>query len=337
MFLDRAVIEVMAGHGGNGCMSFRREKFVPKGGPDGGDGGKGGDVYLVADERQATLRDFHYKRHYRGGRGMHGQGSGKTGRSGQDLEVAVPPGTIVQEAETEEVLADLTEPGQRFLVARGGRGGRGNAHFKTSTNRAPRRTEPGQPGEERKIRLELKLIADVGLVGLPNAGKSTLLARVTEARPKIADYPFTTLSPNLGVVSLTDFRQFVIADIPGILEGAHEGKGLGLDFLRHIERTRVLLFVLDLSADDPARELELLREELRAHGRGLLERPFLVVLNKADLYPAPSVPEKLRDRSDVRMISAVTGAGMPELLEEIYELVAREKRSSIEGNRVERA
>ncbi|NNE44731.1 MAG: GTPase ObgE, partial [Gemmatimonadetes bacterium] len=227
MFLDRALIEVTAGTGGNGCMSFRREKYVAKGGPNGGDGGRGGDVVIVVDSNQSTLRDFRFRRHFKGERGGHGEGSDKTGRSGEPLRVLVPPGTVIYDADSGLQIDDLREIGQTVVVARGGRGGRGNARFATSTNRAPRRADPGEEGESRRLRLELKLIADVGLVGFPNVGKSTLISRVSEARPKIADYPFTTLSPNLGVVNLSDYRQFVMADIPGILEGAHEGKGLG--------------------------------------------------------------------------------------------------------------
>ena len=283
-------------------------------------------MWLVVDERQATLRDFRYKREFRGNRGMHGQGSDKTGRSGEELCIPVPAGTVVHDAETGEILHDLKEPGERFLAARGGRGGRGNARFATSTNRAPRRQEDGLAGETRKVRLELKLIADVGLIGFPNAGKSTLLARVTDAQPKIADYPFTTLSPNLGVVDLTDFRQFVMADIPGLLEGAHAGKGLGFEFLRHVERTRILIFLIDLTSEDPARDFDALRNELRLHGKGLVDRPYRIVLNKADVYAEPTVPEALRDRDDVRVISAVRGDGVRELLEESFGLVAEAKR-----------
>jgi len=326
MFLDQAIIEVTAGVGGDGCVSFRREKYVPRGGPNGGDGGRGGDVWLVVDERRATLRDFRYQRSFRGNRGMHGQGSDKTGRSGETLLIPVPAGTVVHDAETGQILHDLKEPGDRWLVARGGRGGRGNASFKTSTNQAPRRAEEGSPGESRRVRLELKLIADVGLIGLPNAGKSTLLSRATDARPKIADYPFTTLSPNLGVVDLSESRQLVLADIPGILEGAHAGKGLGLEFLRHVERTRILLFVIDLGAEDPARDFETLRDELRLYGKGLAERPYRIALNKADLFTAPEIPPGLRGRTDVRILSAVRGDGVGELLEEAYALVAESRR-----------
>ncbi len=321
MFLDQAVIEITGGRGGDGCMSFRREKYVPLGGPDGGDGGRGGDVILYVDEQKATLQDFRYRRAFTGKRGQHGQGADKTGRSGEDMLVPVPPGTVVYDDETGTLLCDLAEPGQRFRAARGGRGGRGNARFATSTNQAPRRREEGRPGESRRIRLELKLIADVGLVGFPNAGKSTLLSRVSAARPKIADYPFTTLSPNLGVVQLSDFRQFVIADIPGILEGAHQGRGLGLEFLRHIERTRVLLFILDLTSADPHDEFLKLRAELEHYGKGLLGRPYRICLNKADLFPEVTMPDGLGERDDVRVISAVRGDGLPALLEEVHALV----------------
>ncbi len=317
MFLDRAIITATAGGGGNGCCSFRREKYVPRGGPNGGDGGDGGSVWLVVDDRKSTLRDFRYRREFKAKRGVHGQGSDKHGRRGETLEIPVPPGTVVHDIDTDQIIADLREPGDRWLVATGGRGGRGNARFATSTNRVPRRADDGHPGEVRRVRLELKLIADVGLVGFPNAGKSTLLARVSDARPKIADYPFTTLSPNLGVVGLPDFRQFVIADIPGILEGAHEGKGLGLEFLRHIERTRVLLFLIDLTDPDPADTLEKLRSELRLYGRGLEDRPYLVLLNKADLFPSVDVPAGLAGRDDVRVVSAVRGDGIDDLLGEV--------------------
>jgi GTP-binding protein len=306
-------------------MSFRRERYVPRGGPNGGDGGRGGDVWLVVDERQATLRDFRWKRSFRGNRGMHGEGKDKTGRSGEALLIPVPAGTVVHDADTGEVLCDLKTCGDRWLAARGGRGGRGNARFATPTNRAPRRKEEGFPGESRRIRLELKLIADVGLIGFPNAGKSTLLARVSDARPKIADYPFTTLSPNLGVVDLPEWRQFVIADIPGILEGAHAGKGLGLEFLRHVERTRVLLYILDLTSGDPGRDFAALRNELHLYGKGLAERPFRIALNKADAFASPEIPATLRGRDDVRVISAVRGDGVSELLEECFALVARSR------------
>src|SRR5688572_14993771 len=317
MFLDRAEIEVIAGGGGRGCVSFRREKYVPFGGPDGGDGGNGGDVIFVVDPQRITLQDFRYQRTFRAERGQHGLGSGRTGRSAEDLLIPVPPGTVIHDADTGEVLEDLTQPGQRYIAARGGRGGRGNTRFATSTNRAPRQFEEGRPGEERRIRLELKIIADVGLVGFPNAGKSTFLAASSQARPKIADYPFTTLSPNLGVARLDEHREVVIADIPGILEGAHKGKGLGLEFLRHIERTRVLLFLVDLSSSDPVADFEKLRHELREYGRNLLDRPYLIVLTKADLFETAPVPPAFAARSDVRVISSVSGEGVRELLQEV--------------------
>jgi GTP-binding protein len=325
MFLDRAVIEVVAGHGGGGCVSFRREKYVPFGGPDGGDGGKGGDVALVVDVQRTTLQDFRHRRMFRAERGQHGQGSGKTGRSGEDLIVPVPPGTIVFDDETGAAIEDMTQPGLRVVIARGGRGGRGNQRFATSTNRAPRQHEEGEAGEARRIRLELKLIADIGLVGFPNAGKSTFLSAISDARPKIADYPFTTLVPHLGVVRLSDFRELVVADIPGILEGAHQGKGLGLEFLRHIERTRALLYLVDLSSEDPAGDFEKLRNELRLYGQGLVARPFRIVLTKADLFENPEIPEALVPRSAVRVISAVRGDGVPDLLEEMHAMTRESK------------
>ncbi len=325
MFLDRAVIDVIAGTGGGGCVSFRREKYIPFGGPDGGDGGKGGDVVLTVEPQNTTLRDFRYRRKFRAERGQPGQGSGKTGRSGDDLVVPVPPGTLVFDDESGVLIEDMTRAGQRAVVARGGRGGRGNQRFATSTNRAPRQHDEGEAGETRRIRLELKLIADVGLVGFPNAGKSTFLARVSDARPKIADYPFTTLVPHLGVVRLSDFREIVVADIPGILEGAHGGKGLGLEFLRHIERTRILLFLVDITSPDPAADFETLRNELRLYGQDLLDRPYRIVLTKADLVPNPEVPGAFGSRDDVRVISAVRGDGVPELLEEM-EAMTREAK-----------
>jgi len=336
MFLDRAVIEVVAGHGGNGCVSFRREKYVPRGGPNGGDGGRGADVWMEVDAQLATLRDFRYQRRFRGARGEPGQGSDKTGASGEDLVIRVPAGTTVVDDGSGAVLADLTQPGQRVRIARGGRGGRGNAAFATSTNRAPRRFEEGEPGEEVRVRLELRLIADVGLVGFPNAGKSTLLSRISEARPKIGDYPFTTLSPNLGVVSLDGFRQLVVADIPGILEGAHRGKGLGLEFLRHVERTRVLVFLLDLTSEDPGADLETLRAELREFGHGLASRSHVIALNKADLYPEPPPPPPaLAGRPGVHVISAVRGDGIAPLLEDAWRLVQASREADVDAAREE--
>lgn len=316
MFIDRAVIEVIAGTGGSGSEAFRREKGVPRGGPAGGDGGKGGDILLEADAQLATLLDYSYHRHYKAGRGMHGAGKNKTGRSGDDLVLKVPPGTVAYDADTEQCLGELLEPGQRIVVALGGRGGRGNTHFKTSAQPAPRRWEPGGEGEERRVRLELKLIADVGLVGEPNAGKSTFLSAVTAARPKVADYPFTTLTPNLGVVQLSDFRTFVIADIPGIIEGAHEGKGLGHQFLRHIERTRTLALVIPVDAPDVQVEYEGLRSELEAYSPELAVTPHCVMLTKTDLLPADEpLPELAApDAWGVFGVSSIAHSGLGEFL-----------------------
>jgi len=316
VFIDRAVIEVIAGTGGSGSEAMRREKGVPRGGPAGGDGGKGGDVLLEADAQLATLLDYSYRRLHKGQRGMHGAGKSMTGRSGDDLVLKVPPGTVIYDADSEELLGELLEPGQSIVIALGGRGGRGNTHFKTATQQAPRRWEPGGEGEQRRVRLELKLIADVGLVGEPNAGKSTFLAAVTAARPKVADYPFTTLSPNLGVVQLSDFRTFVVADIPGIIEGAHEGKGLGHQFLRHIERTRILALVISVDSPDVQVEYEALRSELEAYSSELSLTPHCVVLSKTDLLP-PDEPLPALDAPDawgIFGVSAVTRRGLDELL-----------------------
>jgi GTP-binding protein len=321
VFVDQAVIEVQAGTGGSGADAFRREKGVPRGGPAGGDGGKGGDVLLEADPELATLLDYSYRRHYKAERGLHGEGNNKTGRSGDDLVLRVPLGTVAYDHESDTVLGELLEPGDRIVIANGGRGGRGNSHFKSSTQQAPRRWESGVEGEERRVRLELKLIADVGLVGEPNAGKSTFLATVTAARPKIADYPFTTLEPNLGVVDLSGFRTFVIADIPGIIEGAHEGKGLGHQFLRHIERTRVLLLMVPVDSPDPQAEYERLREELAAYSPELIEIPFLVALTKTDtLGPDGALPTiEAPGTLGMRAVSSATRAGVQELLEALWE------------------
>lgn len=321
MFVDRAVIEVAGGTGGSGAEAFRREAGVPRGGPSGGDGGKGGDVVLVVDSQLTTLLDYSYRRHYKAPRGMHGEGSNRTGKSGEDLVLRVPPGTVAYDAETEEVLAELLDDGASVVIAHGGRGGRGNARFKTATRQAPRRWEPGEEGEERTVRLELKLIADVGLVGEPNAGKSTFLSTVTAARPKVAAYPFTTLAPNLGVVQLSDFRSFVIADIPGIIEGAHEGKGLGHQFLRHIERTRILLLMIPVDASEPQAEYERLRAELEAYSVDLARTPFVVALTKVDLLGPDEEPPDIEAEGavDVVTVSAVTGTNVSELLGRLWE------------------
>jgi GTP-binding protein len=340
MFVDEVEIRVEAGGGGNGCMSFRREMRVPRGGPNGGDGGGGGSIYLVASPHQNTLVTYRFHPEFTGERGQHGQGSNCTGRDGEDLVLEVPPGTAVYEigGDAPILLADLTSVGDRVLVARGGRGGRGNAAFATSTNRAPRRVEPGHPGEARTLRLRLKLLADVGLVGFPNTGKSTLIARVSAARPKIADYPFTTLTPNLGVVQLSDDRSFVVADVPGLIEGAHEGHGLGTKFLAHLERTKVLVHVVDVSEGsgrDPVHDFDVICDELaRFAGSGdetivrLAAKPRIVAANKMDALHDRSRLEDLRRHlaaSDIPLlaVSGVTGEGIPELLEAMWREVAR--------------
>ncbi|SDF30201.1 GTP-binding protein [Thermus arciformis] len=322
-FQDVLLITVAAGRGGDGAVSFRREKFVPKGGPDGGDGGRGGHVYLRAKGSVDSLSELS-KRTYKAKDGEHGKGSGQHGRAGEDLYIEVPRGTRVFDADTGELLADLTEEGQTVLVARGGEGGRGNVHFVTPTRQAPRFAEAGEEGERRRLRLELMLIADVGLVGYPNAGKSSLLAATTNAHPKIAPYPFTTLSPNLGVVEVSEGERFTLADIPGIIEGASQGKGLGLEFLRHIARTRVLLYVLD-ALEDPLSALRTLRQEVGAYDRGLLLRPSLVALNKVDLLSPEEARAKVAELAQeglpVLPVSALTGEGLPELLEALHALV----------------
>ena len=289
MFIDRVVVRVAAGTGGSGASSFRREKFVPMGGPDGGDGGRGGDVIVRGDDNLATLLDYTYRDSWQAERGEHGMGANKTGRSGADVVLPVPPGTIIREVGG-AVLGEVLAHGDEIVVARGGRGGKGNAFFATATHQSPREWQPGEEGEVRSLELELKLIADVGLVGKPNAGKSTLLSVVSAARPKIADYPFTTLSPNLGVVQLTDSRTFVVADIPGIIEGAHEGRGLGLQFLRHVERTRVLAFLIPIDAMDWQQEYDDLRREVAAYSSELAEKPHCVVFTKLDLLGEDFVP-----------------------------------------------
>ncbi|RLC75802.1 MAG: GTPase ObgE [Chloroflexi bacterium] len=318
MFFDEAKIYVKGGDGGNGCVSFRREKFVPFGGPNGGDGGRGGHIYLVVDPHLNTLVNFKKRSHFKAGRGQHGRGKNQTGKSGEDLYIPVPPGTVVRDAETGELIADLVEPGQKVLVARGGRGGRGNAAFATPTNQAPRFAEKGEPGEERWLYLELKLIADAGIVGVPNAGKSTLLASVSAARPKIAPYPFTTLEPNLGVVTVGDY-DFVLADIPGLIEGAHRGAGLGHKFLRHIERTRVIIHLLDGLSLDPLKDFEDINKELALFSERLAAKPQIVAFNKMDLPEVrerwPSVKEKMLERGyGIYAISAATGEGVWELM-----------------------
>jgi GTP-binding protein len=326
MFIDEAKIFVRAGDGGRGCVSFRREKYVPKGGPDGGDGGKGGDVVLVADRNLSTLLDFRYKRRYAAERGEHGRGSDQKGRDGQDCVIRVPVGTIVRLADSGELLIDLVTHEQRFVAARGGRGGRGNAHFTSPTKQAPRYAEPGEPGEARWLALELKLLADVGLIGLPNAGKSTLLSRLSAARPKIAPYPFTTLAPQLGIARLHDDRACVVADIPGLIEGAHEGKGLGHRFLRHIERTRLLLHLVDMTVEDgpmAVTNFEAVQRELVMYRPALAHKPQLVVATKIDIPSAKPVWEFFQSAMTIRglqvwAVSAVTGQGIGTLLDELH-------------------
>ncbi len=324
MFLDQATIQVTAGAGGDGVVAFRREAGVPHGGPSGGDGGKGGDIALRVDPNLATLLDYRYRQHYRAERGQHGQGSNKTGRSGEDLILRVPPGTVVRDADTGDLLGELLQEGDEIVAARGGRGGRGNARFATATNQAPRRADPGEEGEERRISLELKLIADVGLVGEPNAGKSTFLASVSQATPKIADYPFTTLTPNLGVVQLSGSRAFVVADIPGIIEGAHEGRGLGLQFLRHIERTRTLAFLIPADELDPQATFARLRAEVRNYSPELAAKPYCVVFTKADLLPDDWEPPRVEAAGAWAqfLASAVTRQGLDPLLERLWARVA---------------
>lgn len=333
MFIDRAVLYVKGGDGGNGVVSFRREKFIPKGGPDGGDGGHGGDVILIADEGLSTLLDFQHRRHFRAQRGTHGQGATRHGKRGGSLVVPVPVGTVVRDADTRDVLADLVQHGQRVIVARAGRGGRGNARFATPTRRAPRHAEPGEPGQERNIQLELKLIADVGLVGLPNSGKSTLLSRVSAARPKIADYPFTTTEPYLGVVGLPDGRSFILADIPGLIEGAHQGAGLGHTFLRHISRTSVLIHLVDLAVPerDPVTDFQTVNHELRLYDPALEQRPMLVALNKID---QPQARERVAAVAaaigklgyQVFAMSGATGEGVEALMYAAADLLARARQ-----------
>ncbi len=331
-FVDEATIHVRSGDGGRGCVSFRREKFVPRGGPDGGDGGRGGNVILLADPHMTSLLDFKYKREFIAKRGEHGKGKKCHGRNAPDLVIKVPVGTVVKDARTGEVIADLTTPGQQVLVAKGGRGGRGNARFATPTNQAPRFAEPGEKGEERWIKLELKLLADVGIVGLPNAGKSTLISRVSGARPRVASYPFTTLTPSLGVVRLKEDRTFVVADIPGLIEGAHRGKGLGLQFLRHIERTRLLLHVIDITSPSPMEDFETIERELASYNPKLLEKERIVALNKIDLIEDRDMIEGTKRAFEERGIevypvSALTGEGIEGLVEAIGKRIVKDGRT----------
>ena len=325
MFIDRARIKIKAGDGGNGVTAFRREKFVPRGGPSGGDGGVGGDVWLEADEGLNTLLHLRYNPEHKAERGHHGEGSNRSGKDGESITVRVPVGTQVFNAETNELLCDFTEPGQRFLAGKGGKGGWGNAHFATPTRRAPKFHYTGRPGDEKELQLELKLIADVGLVGYPNAGKSTLISVISAAKPKIADYPFTTLEPNLGVVDLGDFRTFVVADIPGLIEGASEGAGLGDRFLRHVERTKLILHLVDVSSAsgrDPVDDYEIINRELANYTIDLSDRPQIVVATKIDALDDPERRDKLKERAkkdgkDFFEISSVANMGVKELVQAI--------------------
>ncbi len=323
-FLDEAFITVQSGDGGNGCVSFRREKYVPRGGPDGGDGGRGGDVVLVSSSDRRTLYPFRFKREFKAEKGGAGMGRQKSGRSGKDVAIEVPPGTIIREAGSGEILADLSRPGEAFVVAHGGRGGKGNAHFKSSTHRTPRFAQPGEPGQSRRLKLELKLLADVGIIGLPNSGKSTLISVISSARPKIADYPFTTLVPNLGVVKPGDGEPFVVADIPGLIAGAHQGAGLGIRFLRHVERTRLLVHLIDAAAIDPENPLqayETVNAEIALYSRSLARKPQLVALNKLDLSGTDERARAFRramgKRGKIHLISAATGKGVHRLLTDV--------------------
>ena len=335
-FTDTAEIYVKAGRGGNGALSFRREKFVPKGGPDGGDGGKGGDVIIEAVGGIVTLADFEYDRRFQAGHAGHGSGAMKTGSNGDDLIIHVPCGTLIRESGDERILADLTEPGQRFTAAHGGKGGRGNSHFATSSRRAPKFAEKGDPGEEKSLSLELKLIADVGLAGFPNAGKSSILSAISGAKPKVAGYPFTTLTPNLGVLAVDDAK-VVIADLPGLIEGAHEGKGLGLQFLRHVERTRILLHVIDLSQPDPVATFRALLHEFEEYGAGLDKRPCIIIGNKIDIAGTDSNSQALREEAErlsapYMAVSAMFGTNIPELIKAVADLVRKTPAATPEIN-----
>jgi len=328
-FIDEVTITVVAGKGGNGCVSFRREKYVPRGGPDGGDGGEGGSVVMEATQRKHSLLDFRFRNLFRAERGRNGSGRNRHGRSGEDLIVEVPVGSMIKDPEQGDILADLTKNGQRWIAAKGGRGGKGNAHFVSSTHRTPRFAQEGQAGEELSLKLELKLIADVGLVGLPNAGKSTLVSVVSAARPKIADYPFTTLTPNLGVVQYDDAPPFVMADVPGLIEGAHQGAGLGVRFLKHIERTRLLVHVIDLSRvlpDNPLEPFKQIEHELESYSEDLLKKPRIIVLNKTDLVKNRQELEKIEKcyrelGFPVLLISSLKRDGVRELVRLLTKLI----------------
>jgi len=326
-FIDEAIITVQSGNGGSGCVSFRREKFIPRGGPDGGDGGKGGDIVLKTTFRKRTLQHFQFKRQFKAINGAGGKGKQKTGKTGQDLIIEIPPGTLVSDAETEQTLKDLTKPGEAFIVAKGGRGGQGNRRFKSSTNRSPRFSQPGEPGETLTLKLDLKLLADVGIIGLPNAGKSTLISSISSANPKIGNYPFTTLSPNLGVVQTPWGEPFVVADIPGLIEGAHKGAGLGIKFLRHIERTRILVHLIDalsIDLENPLKVYSTINNELAMYSKGLAEKPQIVVVNKLDLPGADEAANIFKSAAKdkkILLISAITQTGIEDLKSQIVKLL----------------
>lgn len=330
-FVDSARISVKAGDGGRGCVSFRREKFVPKGGPDGGDGGRGGHVWLRANRQLATLLDFKYRKSYIADRGAQGLGARKTGKDGGDVVIGVPCGTVVRNAETGEVMCDMVDDGQEVLIAKGGRGGWGNQHFATATRQAPRFAQPGEKGEEFELEMELKLMADVGLVGFPNAGKSTLISVLSAARPKIADYPFTTLVPNLGIVRYEDYKSFVMADIPGIIEGAAEGRGLGIQFLRHIERTKTLVIMISSDSPDIAGEYATLLKELEKFDPVLLSKPRLVVITKMDIAPEDFTVPELEPGTRVLTISSVAGHGLKALKDELWRQVSLGNQLPVEN------
>jgi GTP-binding protein len=338
-FIDEAIITVQSGDGGSGCVSFRREKFIPRGGPDGGDGGKGGDVVLKTTLRKRTLQHFQFKRQFKAINGAGGQGKQKTGKTGQDLIIEIPPGTLVSDAETEQILKDLTKPGEAFIAAKGGRGGQGNRRFKSSTNRSPRFSQPGEPGETLTLKLDLKLLADVGIIGLPNAGKSTLISSISSANPKIGNYPFTTLSPNLGVVQTPWGEPFVVADIPGLIEGAHKGAGLGIKFLRHIERTRILVHLIDvlsIDLENPLKVYNTINKELAMYSKGLAEKPQIVVVNKLDLPGADEAANIFKSAAKdkkILLISAINQAGIEELKSQIVKLL--DNYSGVHGSAVQ--
>ncbi|MGB2697648.1 MAG: GTPase ObgE [Candidatus Zixiibacteriota bacterium] len=324
-FIDYAEIGVKGGDGGSGCLSFRREKYVPKGGPDGGDGGNGGDVIIQVDQHLGTLLDFKYKRYYRAENGKSGKGKNQQGKKGNDVVIKVPPGTMVKDLEKGKLLSDLVSEDQLVVVAKGGKRGRGNAYFKTPTEKSPRKFENGQKGEQKRLSLELKVLADVGIVGYPNSGKSTLLAKLSQARPKIDDYPFTTLHPNLGVVKMKNYHSFILADIPGLIQDAHKGKGLGLEFLRHIQRTKVLIFLLDATSPDFKEQFHTLKKEMRLFDPGLLKKKAILVLNKIDLLTSRRFKINLNSQLPRCRISALTGEGLEKLLKLLDKELKREK------------